>query len=103
MGYSMNIYVGNLAFAATEEGLQKLFEQFGTVVSVKIIKDKFSGEPRGFAFVEMSSAEEGNQAIEGLNNTEFEGRQLRVNEARPPKAGGGPRGGNRHGGGNRFR
>ena len=98
----MNIYVGNLPHASTEESVQKLFEQFGKVDSVKIIKDKFSGEPRGFCFVEMPNAEEASQAISNLDNTEFEGRRLRVNEARPPKArpagGGGrfPRGGNRY-------
>lgn len=81
----MNIYVGNLAHSATEDSLKKLFEQFGTVTTVKIIKDKFSGEPRGFGFVEMSSATEAKEAISNLDNTEFEGRQIRVNEARPPK------------------
>ncbi len=83
----MNIYVGNLPpSGSTEDRLKELFEQFGQVTSVKIIKDKFSGDPRGFAFVEMPSATEAQQAIDQLNGTEFEGQRIRVNEARPPAA-----------------
>ncbi len=82
----MKIYVGNLPHAVSEEELQKLFEQYGPVLSVKIIKDKFTGSPRGFGFVEMGSDNEANQAISELNSKEFEGRTLRVNEARPMEA-----------------
>jgi len=79
----MNIYVGNLARTVTEEQLKSLFSQFGTVVSAKLIKDKFTGDVRGFAFVQMSTHDEGLAAIAALDNTPFEGRTLRVNEARP--------------------
>jgi RNA recognition motif-containing protein len=79
----MNIYVGNLARTVTEEQLKTLFSQFGTVVSAKLIKDKFTGDVRGFAFVQMSTHDEGLAAIAALDNTPFEGRTLRVNEARP--------------------
>ena len=82
----MNIYVGNIAHASTEEGLQQLFEQFGAVSTVKIIKDKFTGSSRGFAFVEMPVADEAKRAIENTNGMEFDGRNLRVNEARPVEA-----------------
>ena len=103
----MNIYVGNISHSSTEDSLKQLFEQFGAVSSVKIIKDKFTGSSRGFAFVEMPVADEAKQAIENTNGMEFEGRNLRVNEARPVEARGGDRdnrGPRRPGGfgGNRF-
>lgn len=79
----MNIYVGNIARAVTEEQLRALFGQYGTVVSVKLIKDKFTGDARGFGFVEMSTEDEGQAAIGALDNNNFEGRTLRVNQARP--------------------
>lgn len=79
----MNIYVGNLSISSTEEGLKQLFEQFGSVSTVKIITDKFTGSSRGFAFVEMPVADEAKRAIEGTNGVELNGRNLRVNEARP--------------------
>lgn len=79
----MNIYVGNISHSSTEEGLKSLFSQFGIVTSVKVIKDKFTGASRGFAFVDMSSAEEAKRAIDELNGCEFDGRSLKVNEARP--------------------
>lgn len=79
----MNIYIGNISHSSTEEGLKQLFEQFGSVSSAKIIKDKFTGNSRGFAFVEMADAEEAKRAIENLNGVEFDGRTIRVNEARP--------------------
>ncbi len=79
----MNIYIGNISHSSTEDGLKKLFEQFGAVSTAKIIKDKFTGNSRGFAFIEMASADEAKRAIESLNGVEFEGRTLRVNEARP--------------------
>ena len=89
----MNIYVGNLSRTATEESLRALFSQFGDVSSVKLIKDKFTGSPKGFAFIEMNNASEAAAAIEGLNGQESEGQRLRVNEARPREEGGsrGPR------------
>jgi RNA recognition motif-containing protein len=79
----MNIYVGNLSYQVTEEDLRLAFEQFGQVNSATIIKDKFSGEPRGFGFVEMQAKGEAQSAIDGLNGTELKGRNLKVNEARP--------------------
>jgi RNA recognition motif-containing protein len=89
----VNIYVGNLSFAATEEDLRQLFEPFGQVESVKLIQDKYSGRSRGFGFVEMPSADEAKAAISGLNGKEVKGRALSVNEARPrsekPRGGGG--------------
>ena len=78
----MNIYVGNLAHASTEDTLRKLFEQFGEVLSIKIITDRLTGKPRGFAFVEMASKEDAGKAIADLNDKEFEGRRLTVNEAK---------------------
>lgn len=79
----MNIYAGNLSFDVTEEELQSAFENYGTVNNVNLIKDRFSGESRGFGFVEMSSKEEGKAAIEGLDGTELKGKHIRVNEALP--------------------
>jgi len=79
----MNIYVGNLRYGVTEDILKELFEEFGEVVSAKVIRDRFSGESKGFAFVEMSSDEEAKKAIEELNGKEVDGRPLRINEAHP--------------------
>jgi len=95
----MNIYVGNLSREVTEEDLRQTFEAFGQVASVTIIKDKFSGESRGFGFVEMSAKAEAQAAIAGLNGKELKGRTLNVNEARPRSEG--RRGGGRPGGGYR--
>jgi RNA recognition motif-containing protein len=81
----MNIYVGNLAFNVTEGELKQAFEDFGEVTSAKIIKDKYSGESKGFGFVEMSDGTEAQAAIKGLNEKELKGRGIKVNEARPPK------------------
>lgn len=78
-----NIYVGNIARSVTEDKLRDLFAQYGEVASVKVIKDKFTGESKGFAFVEMPGEEEGNAAIEGTNGVDLDGRRLRVSEARP--------------------
>ncbi|TET06599.1 RNA-binding protein [Candidatus Dependentiae bacterium] len=78
----MNIYVGNLSYSTREENLQALFEQFGPVKSVKIIIDKFTGKSKGFGFVEMESEDDAKQAIESLNDTEFEGNRLRISRAR---------------------
>jgi len=95
----MNIYVGNLSHEVTEEELKKAFEAFGQVESATIIKDKFTGESRGFGFVEMPAKAEAQAAIEGLNDTELKGRALNVNEARPRED---RKGGGRRGGGRRF-
>ena len=95
----MNIYVGNLSHDATEDDVQEMFASFGRVSSVTIIKDKFSGEPRGFGFVEMPVQSEALAAIAGLAGKELRGRQLNINEARPRSDD--RRGGNRGGGGRR--
>ena len=79
----MKIYVGNLSYEVTEEDLRLALEQFGQVESATIIKDKHSGQSKGFGFVEMASKAEGQSAIDGLNGKELKGRALNVNEARP--------------------
>ena len=89
----MNIYVGNLSYEITEEDLRLAFEQFGTVASIHIIKDKMSGQSKGFGFVEMPSRAEGQSAIDGLNGKDKKGRTLKVNEARSPSGKHGGRGG----------
>jgi len=81
----MNMYVSNLSFQTTEEDLNKLFSQFGSVSSAKIINDRDTGRSRGFAFVEMDSDEEANKAIAGLNNKEVGGRAMSVSVAKPKK------------------
>lgn len=95
----MNIYVGNLAREVTEEQLRQTFEAYGQVGSASIIKDKFSGESRGFGFIEMPSKDEAQAAIDGLNGKEVSGRTIKVSEAneRGSSRGGG-RGGPRRGG-----
>lgn len=99
----MNIYVSNINFRATEDGLREAFERFGAVSSVKIITDKHTGRSRGFGFVEMPNDDEAGQAISQLNGYDFLERQLSVKqaEARPEGGNGGNRGGgfNRGGGG----
>ena len=85
----MNIYVGNLSREVTEEELQAAFETFGQVTSANVIKDRVSGESRGFGFVEMPAEEEAQSAIEGLNGQELKGETMNVNEARPRRGGGG--------------
>jgi len=97
----MNIYVGNLSHDVTDEDLRQEFETFGQVESATVIKDKFSGESRGFGFVEMPSKEEAAAAITGLEERELKGRKINVNEAKPRPAGGrggGGRGDSRRGG-----
>lgn len=94
----MNIYVGNLSYRTTEDSLRQAFAQYGTVASVNIVKDKFSGESRGFGFVEMSSKEEAMAALAGLNGASVDGRNINVNEARPREEGAGGGGGARRGG-----
>ena len=79
----MNIYVGNLPREVTEDELKKAFEEFGQVESVNIIKDKYSGDSKGFGFVQMPSKDEGQSAIDNLNGKELQGKPLNVNEARP--------------------
>ncbi len=77
------LYIGNLPYNTTDEALKEHFSQAGAVTSVSIIKDKFSGRSRGFGFVEMSNAEEANNAIETLDGKDFEGRSLKVNLSAP--------------------
>ena len=79
----MNIYVSNLNFKTTTESLNELFAEYGDISSAKIIMDKFTGDSRGFGFVEMPNDAEGQRAIEELNDTEFEGKTINVNVARP--------------------
>ncbi|MGI8835848.1 MAG: RNA recognition motif domain-containing protein [Pyrinomonadaceae bacterium] len=107
---AMKLYVGNLSFQTSSEDLQQLFAQAGTVESASVVEDRDTGRSRGFGFVEMASNEEGQKAIEQFNGTDFNGRNLTVNEARPREdrggrgGGGGGRGGfggNRGGGGGR--
>lgn len=82
---AVQIYVGNLNYRMREDTLQELFEPFGEVISVKIITDRMTGRSKGFGFVEMSEKEEAEKAIEKLNGSEIEGRNIRVNVARPRK------------------
>jgi len=79
----MNIYVGNLSHNVTEENLRQAFEAFGQVSSASIVKDKYTGQPRGFGFVEMPERAEAQAAIENLNGKDLLGQQMNVNEARP--------------------
>jgi len=91
----MNIFVGNLSRDITEEDLLTAFGAYGRVTRATVLRDKFSGDPRGFGFVEMEAKAEGQAAITGLNGTELKGRALNVNEARPKteRSGGGGGGG----------
>jgi cold-inducible RNA-binding protein len=92
-----NIFVGNLSYQTTQDELQQAFAAYGTVERVNIITDRDTGQPRGFAFVEMSDQREAETAISQLNGAQLNGRAMNVNEARPKPAGG--FGGNRGGGG----
>lgn len=94
----MKIFVGNLSRDVNDSDLQKAFEAFGKVDSATVIKDKFSGESRGFGFVEMSSGSEAQAAISGMNGKELKGRAVNVNEARPREERGGGGGGRDRGG-----
>jgi len=96
----MNIYVGNLSRDVSEEDLRQSFEAFGQIESVSVVKDKYSGESRGFGFVEMPSKNEAQSAIDGLNGKDLKGQSLNVNEARPRSDN--RRGGGRSGGGRRY-
>ena len=95
----MNIYVGNLAYSITEDDLREAFGSYGEISSVSLITDKFSGESKGFGFVEMPNNSEADAAIKALNETALKGRNIKVNQAKPrgdrPQRGGG-------GGGRRF-
>ncbi|MGO8745935.1 MAG: RNA recognition motif domain-containing protein [Thermoguttaceae bacterium] len=93
------LYVGNLGFNVGSSDLEKLFGEFGTVTSAQVIEDRETGRSKGFAFVEMSSDQEAQAAIQGLNEKEHDGRPLKVNEARPKEDRGGKRGGGYGGGG----
>lgn len=95
------LYVGNLAYSATEEELKSLFGQAGAVTSVAVIKDRETGRSKGFAFVEMASEADAQQAIDMLNGKKVGGRDLRVSIARPREEGGGGGGGGRGGFGSR--
>ena len=99
-----NIFVGNLPYTTTEDELHSAFGAYGQVDRVSIVRDRETGQPRGFAFVEMPNASEAEQAINGMNGRDMNGRALNVNEARPreergPRGFGGGGGGNRAGGG----
>jgi RNA recognition motif-containing protein len=96
---SMNIYVGNLPYSATENSLKSLFEGYGEVTTAKIVTDKFTGSSRGFGFVEMPNAGEAQKAIDELNGKDFEGRKIVVNESRPRENTGDNRPPRRDGGG----
>ncbi|MFB3141440.1 MAG: RNA recognition motif domain-containing protein [Acidobacteriota bacterium] len=92
------LYVGGLPYAVTEDKLQEIFSAHGTVDSARVITDRFTGRSRGFGFVEMSTEEEAQTAIDSLNGSDLEGRSLTVNEARPQE----DRGGGGGGGGDRW-
>jgi RNA recognition motif-containing protein len=89
----MNIYVGNLSWTMTDEDLNTMFTEFGTVTSAKILKDKMNGRSKGFGFVEMTDDEQAKAAIAALNETEVQGRKIIVNESQPRPEGGGSGGG----------
>ena len=101
----MNIYVGNLSKETTEQSLREAFEAFGQVASVAVIKDRYTGELRGFGFVEMPEKSEAVAAIAELNGKDVQGRSIKVNEARPKNDRGGsrrPNSGGFHGGGRGY-
>jgi RNA recognition motif-containing protein len=89
----MNLYVGNLSWGVTSDDLKTSFGAFGEVSSAQVVMDKMTGKSRGFGFVEMPNAEQGNAAISAMNGRDLKGRALRVNEAQPREAGGGGGGG----------
>ena len=97
---SKNIFVGSLAWATTSEGLEQAFAQFGVVTSAKVISDRETGRSKGFGFVEMETG--GDEAIEAMNGTELDGRNIVVNEARPREDRGGRGGYGGGGGGGRY-
>jgi RNA recognition motif-containing protein len=81
----MNIYAGNLNYGLSEEDLEKVFSEYGEVTSVKIIRDKYTDQSKGFGFIEMADDAAAQKAIDELNGSEIKGRELRVNQARPPR------------------
>ncbi len=95
----MKLYVGNLSRSTTDDTVRQAFEQFGEVSSVRILFDRETRQSRGFGFVEMPQDEQAKEAMDKLNETEIEGRRIRVNEAREPERTGGSSGGGRSGGG----
>ena len=98
---AQKLFVGGIAFATTSDGLREFFAQSGSVLSATVITDQFSGQSRGFGFVEMTTAEEAQRAISELNGKDLDGRKLTVNLSTPKapgSGGGGPRGGGRPGG-----
>jgi RNA recognition motif-containing protein len=96
------LYVGNLSYSVTSSDLEALFSQAGKVESAAVVTDKFSGQSKGFGFVEMASPEDAAKAVDQFNETELKGRNIRVDQARPREGGGGG-GGNRGGGGGNRR
>jgi RNA recognition motif-containing protein len=104
---AMKLYVGGLAYSVTDQELEQLFAEQGKVVSATVIKDRFSGQSKGFGFVEMEDIKEGNNAIQALNGKEVSGRSIMVNQARPQEdrrsGGGGGGGGHNSGGRDNFR
>jgi cold-inducible RNA-binding protein len=100
----MKLYVGNLSYSTTQDGLHEAFSAYGSVEEVAVITDRETGRPRGFAFVSMNNDQEARAAIEGLNGAEVDGRTISVNEARPKteSRGGGGYGGGRSGGGGGY-
>lgn len=85
----MNIYVGNLSYKISDQDLQEVFEEFGSVTSAKVIKDRETGRSKGFAFVEMESDDDAQAAIKELDGSEIDGRAVKVNKARPKETAGG--------------
>jgi cold-inducible RNA-binding protein len=98
----MKIFVGNLSYSTTEEDLRAAFSQYGTVERVSVVTDRDTGQPRGFAFIEMANRNEAETAISVMNGRELNGRTLNVNEARPKPQGGGGGGGGGRGRGPRW-
>src|SRR5258708_4116512 len=93
------LYVGNLAYSVSNSDLEELFSRVGQVQSVAVITDKFSGQSKGFGFIEMANAEDASKAIQTLNDTDLKGRNIKVSEAKPRESSFGGGGGNRRGGG----
>ena len=98
----MKLYVGNLSYDVTNSDLEELFKPFGEVLSATVVRDRYSGESRGFGFVEMANKEEGDASIKELDGNDLKGRNIKVNEARPKRQDGDRRGGGGGGGFRRF-
>ena len=97
----MNIYVGNLSYDTDDQALREVFEKYGSVDSVNVIFDKYSGRSKGFGFIEMPDNSEAQTALDELDGKELDGRNIKVNQAKPREERGGIRGGGNRGGGNR--